>query len=592
MNKGIVLGIIFLFVMMNFTSISGFQTNNQIIKSSGKGDVLYVGGSGPGNYSIIQDAINDAVDGDTVFVYDDSSPYYEWDILIDKTINLIGEDKDTTVIDGGGRGNVVHISANWVNITGFKICDANIEDAGVAIYSNYNIITGNNILDSLHDYAKGVGIYSNYNIITGNNISNNNLGIDIGGSNNTITGNNISNNDYHAGIHLDYSSNNTITGNNISNNSYGIDVHKSSSNTITDNTISNNRVGIFLYYSNNNNILGNSFFNDGLFVIDSYDNNVENNMVNGKPLVYLEDESDKVIDYEVGQVILVNCDNIIAENLNLSNTDRGIELWKTDNSMIRNNDFSNNIRGIYLRSSNSNNITGNNISNNKRGIYFRWYSNSNNITGNNISSNGHGIIFSYRNSNNTISGNNISNNDYYGIRLYCSSGNTITGNNISNNGYGIYLSISNCNTVMGNTISNNDNGINLRKSKRNTITGNDILDNWDAGIYLWLSSDDNIIYHNNLINNSLNAHDECNNIWDDGKYGNYWSDYEERYPDAKPKSGKPWMWDTPYEISGGNNTDNCPLVKEWPNSVSIDISKNKAVTSNMLLRILDRFPLL
>jgi len=52
------------------------------------------------------------------------------------------------------------------------------------------------------------------------------------------------------------------------------------------------------------------------------------------------------------------------------------------------------------------------------------------------------------------------------------------------------------------------------------------------------------------------------------------------------------MWDTPYEISGGNNTDNCPLVKEWPNSVSIDISKNKAVTSNMLLRILDRFPLL
>jgi hypothetical protein len=38
---------------------------------------LYVGGTGEGNYSRIQDAIDDAVDGDTVFVYDDSSPYYE-----------------------------------------------------------------------------------------------------------------------------------------------------------------------------------------------------------------------------------------------------------------------------------------------------------------------------------------------------------------------------------------------------------------------------------------------------------------------------------------------------------------------------------
>jgi parallel beta-helix repeat protein len=216
----------------------------------------------------IQNLIDEASDGDTIYI--PSGTYYE-NIVIDKTINLIGEDKDTTVIDGRGRGNVVHISANWVNITGFKICDAYIEDAGVAIYSNYNIITGNNILDSLDDYAKGVGIYSNYNIITGNNISNNYIGIDIGGSNNTITGNNISNNDYHGGIRLYYSSNNTITDNNISNNRYGIDVDKSSSNTITDNTISNNGEGIFLYSSNNNNILGNSFFNDGLFVSESYD---------------------------------------------------------------------------------------------------------------------------------------------------------------------------------------------------------------------------------------------------------------------------------------------------------------------------------
>ena len=47
------------------------------------GTTLFVGGSGPGNYSSIQAAIDDANPGDTVFVYSDSSPYYE-QITVDK----------------------------------------------------------------------------------------------------------------------------------------------------------------------------------------------------------------------------------------------------------------------------------------------------------------------------------------------------------------------------------------------------------------------------------------------------------------------------------------------------------------------------
>jgi hypothetical protein len=45
--------------------------------STSRGGWLYVGGSGPGNYTTIQQAINDASNGDTVYVYDDSSPYKE-----------------------------------------------------------------------------------------------------------------------------------------------------------------------------------------------------------------------------------------------------------------------------------------------------------------------------------------------------------------------------------------------------------------------------------------------------------------------------------------------------------------------------------
>ena len=59
---------------------------------------LYVGGSGPGNYTTIQDAIDAAVDGDTVFVYHDSSPYVTRTIDVDRSITLVGEDRESTQI--------------------------------------------------------------------------------------------------------------------------------------------------------------------------------------------------------------------------------------------------------------------------------------------------------------------------------------------------------------------------------------------------------------------------------------------------------------------------------------------------------------
>ena len=37
--------------------------------ATSSGNWLYVGGSGPGNYSVIQDAVDNASDGDTVYVY-------------------------------------------------------------------------------------------------------------------------------------------------------------------------------------------------------------------------------------------------------------------------------------------------------------------------------------------------------------------------------------------------------------------------------------------------------------------------------------------------------------------------------------------
>ncbi|MHA1376567.1 MAG: hypothetical protein ACTSR7_19990, partial [Promethearchaeota archaeon] len=77
MKKLLVVGVIVLFLGLAIAPSTGITDVKQIVLPTTSGDTLYVGGNGTGNYTKIQDAIDDANPGDTVFVYDDSSPYYE-----------------------------------------------------------------------------------------------------------------------------------------------------------------------------------------------------------------------------------------------------------------------------------------------------------------------------------------------------------------------------------------------------------------------------------------------------------------------------------------------------------------------------------
>ena len=86
--------------------------------STSDGKWLYVGGIGPGNYSKINDAYIDANSGDTIFVY--SGTYYEL-LHLEKTVNLIGEDKDTTSIIFNGKNPVIYIVSPDVVISGFTV---------------------------------------------------------------------------------------------------------------------------------------------------------------------------------------------------------------------------------------------------------------------------------------------------------------------------------------------------------------------------------------------------------------------------------------------------------------------------------------
>ena len=223
LSKGLVVGVIVLFICMSITPSVAIDNP---LKPISNGNTLYVGGTGPGNYTKIQDAINDANDGDTVFVYDDSSPYYE-NVVIDRTINLIGEDKNTTVIDGMKYATVVSVQTNKAYICEFTIRNSGNEYFRVGIdigqFSNNNNITSNIIINNW----KGIRLVkSNRNIIKGNKISNNSYGVSsINCHLQTIKGNTIINNGY--GISLVHSFGTIITGNNIaSNKDYGIYISK------------------------------------------------------------------------------------------------------------------------------------------------------------------------------------------------------------------------------------------------------------------------------------------------------------------------------------------------------------------------------
>ncbi len=276
-----------------------------------------------------------------------------------------------------------------------------------------NSIVQNNITDN----EVGIALYgfSNHNSIIGNDITNNQAGVGlIESSNNSIIGNNITNN--WDGAVIDGSDYNSISGNSVTeNNDYGIILHSSSYNSISGNNIAeNNLYGILLGSSSNNSIAGNMFSNDGLVVWDSYWNVVEDNLVNGEPLVYLEEVSGFTIE-NAGQVILINCDNLKVENLNFSHTDIGIQLCNTTNTKITENNITNNLYGVYLSSSSNNNIDGNRI----------------------IEKNWAGILLFGSSDYNSIIGNNITNNEY-GIGLDSSSNNRLWHNNFIGNTRQVY----------------------------------------------------------------------------------------------------------------------------------------------------------
>jgi parallel beta-helix repeat protein len=219
----------------------------------------------PDNYLQIQEAINAANEGDTIFVK--KGTYEEQTLTINKTISLIGEDPSTTIInlhpqwvptggfhlEGGGIepdygwDNPIKVKADYAKILGLTInsSEGSVRGSGIG-----NTMAGNNVTTRLF-------LEDNAQNITGNTVKGT---ITCVGENHTIADNNL--------VHMFVLAsgimirNNTISGGNggIQMGSYG--------NTVFNNTIVNCGGALFFWMGAADNLIyGNNFINNSFYQV-------------------------------------------------------------------------------------------------------------------------------------------------------------------------------------------------------------------------------------------------------------------------------------------------------------------------------------
>ena len=198
-----------LFVIVYLLSVSPLINRQMSVKAS---QTTWVVDASLGD--TIQEAINNASSGATIFVC--RGTYYE-NVFINKSVSLVGEDMDSTIVYGTGNGSVVSIVADDVNFTGFTVkkSGANAYDNAIRIEHSCDVaITHNKMTEN----TNGISLNSSSNNVISNNIIfyNEFNGVYLFSSGgNVFSGNVISNN--FQGVYLTFSSNDTFYRNNFNN---------------------------------------------------------------------------------------------------------------------------------------------------------------------------------------------------------------------------------------------------------------------------------------------------------------------------------------------------------------------------------------
>jgi len=292
----------------------------------------------PDEYSSIQEAIDQARPGATVHVK--AGIYLEHVVVNKNGLRLVGEDRVTTIIDGGGTGSVVYVEANNTFFSGFTVKSSgrNMYDSGISLHHSFNTS------------------------VSSNSVINNNLGIYLYESSNSILrNNNIADNSYNFGVfglnlqgyihNIDVS--NILDGKPIiywvnqankqppANAGY-VGIVNSTNITVENLTLTKNWQGMLFAYAANSTIKNVTATNnmDGIWLSECFDCSVYGNNAS---------------DNSWGGIALVNSSrcSVHCNNAN-NNIEYGIFLSNSSGNMFYHNNFINNKRPAWLHGVNNN----------------------------------------------------------------------------------------------------------------------------------------------------------------------------------------------------------------------------------------------
>ncbi len=363
-----------------------------------------------------------------------------------------------------GSGNTTHpyiIENKWIDKYGVAGSCISISDTTVHFVIRNCELTGtaNGWQDA------GVFLYNVINgVVVNNNIHDNYGGVWIDGGSGNIVMNNTLNGHSRASLLIYYTDSN-IYNNNTMNTK--IELFSSGDNTFINNTLT-----------------GCGFEFNGYGLVDFHQTLVADNTVNGKPLVFWQDQTGGTVPAGAGEVILVNCSSVTVEDQVIDSATTGIGVFHSPDTVITNCTVTGNYRGIHTERSTNLEIFDNNCTANTRWGMYLSYATDAEVYDNYcydqhaLGSLGVGIYIPYT-LRPTVHNNTCTENDF-GIQLY------------SNVQYGL---------VADNNCSYNTYGINLLSSYDNTIRDNTVVGNTNKGISTTASSYDNLITENYIWDN-------------------------------------------------------------------------------------------
>ena len=495
-----------------------FCSPQNALRASTSGSVFSIKGSDgksvQASFSSIQQAINDAANGSTIEV---PSGIYPERILINKTINLVGENVSSTIIDGGNAGTVVQIEASNVNISNFTIQNSGWgwTNNGIYVHNADRVKIENNIFPvNCHNIRLN---YSMGTQIIGNIIEGNGYGIRLVNSDNCmITDNKVSN--CIGGVHLELANNCTVKRNVFTKNNQGIRFYSPCTyNTLTENIVLNNTYDGMIDDTMN----GNSTFQGNTLFHNDFINNTYPFILKGVGFTWyanyplggnywdrhdVPDQKRGPYQNETGSDGIVDTAYVIDS----SNVDL-YPLVKPFNSLpVHNLNTGKGYATVQEAIDAPETLNGHNLSVDEGEYHERINvykaisiigegAFTTIIDGDNI-----GTVLSVAADNVTITGFTVRNSGSYyppygmdcGILLNNTSHCTIANNSVTENRVGIYLFYATNTTVSGNAIySNDEDGLWLYYSGNNTITQNDISDNhFNFGVFGSYTSD----FHNTV----------------------------------------------------------------------------------------------